>query len=121
MREPGFYWVRWEGIHQVAEWDQNDDSWLLSGWDVPQSEDKVEVLSERLQPPVPGLPEADTFWSLYKRLCKLSASIAVGGKVEIDGRLCKVVCRNPKPPKAKAAPKPAGAPAGRKRRPPPAR
>jgi hypothetical protein len=60
MREAGFYWVRFKriipamGDHkpEIAHWDTVRSEWVLSGSEELEPEDVMEVLSERLVPPV---------------------------------------------------------------------
>jgi hypothetical protein len=55
MRPEGYYWVRIhvEQVERVliAEW--SDGAWWRAGWETPiESAIEVEVLSERLEPPL---------------------------------------------------------------------
>lgn len=50
MRVPGFYWFRFEGDIQVAEWAHG--SWIVAGSDMYYDDREVcELLSPRLEPP----------------------------------------------------------------------
>lgn len=50
-RKAGFYWVRFEGETQIAEWTVNG-SWIVCGSDLFFSDAEVcELLSDRLKVP----------------------------------------------------------------------
>jgi hypothetical protein len=56
-RDEGFYWVRWQhepDTDQVAEWSSRgrfETGWYLTGWDYPEPDERIRVISDRLNPP----------------------------------------------------------------------
>jgi hypothetical protein len=115
MREPGFYWVRresWSGEPEVAHYD--GEAFYPCGDDrcaMEDSDDPVQVLSERLVPPgAPPKPvtcyvcdEPADLMDAYKRAALIGKQLPKGGRVELDGLYCKMILRNPKQRSAKAA------------------
>lgn len=50
QRKPGFYWVRFEGNNQIAEWTDHG-SWIFCGCDLFFSDAEVcEIISGHLEP-----------------------------------------------------------------------
>jgi hypothetical protein len=109
MREPGFYWVRresWSGEPEVAHYD--GEAFYPCGDDrcaMEDSDDPVQVLSERLEPP--GDLEASAFEKATGALFRA----AKAERVTVHLRLSW-----PRQPGAKAAPTAAKSRAARTRR-----
>lgn len=49
MREPGFYWVRYEGKWEPAEWDGS--RWWLINMDCPWTDAVMDQIGPRITPP----------------------------------------------------------------------
>lgn len=105
MREPGFYWVLreiWSGAPEVAHWD--GEEWWTCGLDYGTPDDAdppIEVLSERILEPGDEVAPKPELLDLYKSAALIGKAMPVGARVQIDGFYCKMLVRNPKPPKAK--------------------
>lgn len=104
MRAQGFYWVRreiWSGEPEVAHWDGQE--WFPCGIEYGTSDNAyppIEVLSGCIAPPSEVAPKPELM-DLYKSAAIIGKSLSVGGRIDIDGFYCKMLVRNPKPPKAK--------------------
>lgn len=88
---------------EIAHWDGGE--WFLSGSEVPEVGYRFEVLSERLGPP--GAMAAltpRTLLDIYKGAALIGKQMGVGGRIEIDGRYCKMLVRHPKQRASKTAP-----------------
>jgi len=46
-REPGFYWVKWIGDWEVAQWYQG--AWLIAGLDDDFKDSAVGEIGERVE------------------------------------------------------------------------
>lgn len=47
MREPGFYWVKYKGVLEVAQWVKEYGCWFFAGFEESYHDDELEYIDEK--------------------------------------------------------------------------